>query len=119
MQQEKEQLNPYQEAPYSRTDAQQRNPKLYGVVRTVCPSFFTRTIGFLYVFQTEALNKVFPREVGFPNIDFDNLLCGFSCHYSVNEHWIKCVFPVKKFGSNIYSVCIWVYVIFVLHGIRV
>jgi hypothetical protein len=85
LQQAKEEPELYQEAPYSRTDAQQRNPKLYGFERTVHPSFLNRIVGFLYVFQIEALNNVFPREVGFPNIDFDNLLCGCSCHYFVNE----------------------------------
>jgi hypothetical protein len=38
------------------------------------------------------LNKVLPRGVGFPNICFDNLLCGCSCYYSANGYWIKCVF---------------------------
>jgi hypothetical protein len=64
-------------------------------------------------FRLKHLNKVLPRGVGFPNIDFDNLLCGCSCYYSVNGYWIKCVFSVKLFGSDIYSVCIWVYAIFV------
>jgi hypothetical protein len=82
LQQAKEELELYQEAPYNRTDAPTKKPR---TVRIPIDCTLNRIVGFLYVFQTEALNKVFPREVGFPNIEFDNLLCGCSCHYSVND----------------------------------